>query len=425
MSDDMDLFDATSFENGPPHAFFAMLRARPGLHWIPGRPGREMMPIPAPGESAADMRPVPIEPYQRGFWVVTRYADVEAVSRDHELYSAERGSVVNSDMEPAQLEMFRQQLISMDPPKHTRVRKLVNRGFTPGTMAKLEPRVRAHAHSIVDKIARTGECDFVQSVAAELPLLVIAELLGVPVADRWKLFEWSNALVGAEDPEYGTPEGAQRATMEMFQYAGSLAEKRRLEPQDDIVSTLIHADIEGERLTESEFNMFFFLLVFAGNETTRNAISGGMQALCEFPDQRQRLLAEPGLFASAADEIVRWVSPVMQFRRTATRDTELSGQAIRENDKVVIYYGSANRDERVFPRASHFDVARQPNPHLGFGFGVHYCLGAALARMEIRVMFEELLPRLPDVELAGRVRQLRSNFINGIKSMLVRFTPEG
>jgi len=211
----------------------------------------------------------------------------------------------------------------------------------------------------------------------------------------------------------------------MFQYAGSLAEKRRLEPQDDIVSTLIHADIEGERLTESEFNMFFFLLVFAGNETTRNAISGGMQALCEFPDQRQRLLAEPGLFASAADEIVRWVSPVMQFRRTATRDTELSGQAIRENDKVVIYYGSANRDERVFPRASHFDVARQPNPHLGFGFGVHYCLGAALARMEIRVMFEELLPRLPDVELAGRVRQLRSNFINGIKSMPVRFTPEG
>ena len=424
MSDGVDLFDARSFESGPPHAFFAELRARPGLYWIPGRPGRETMPIPAPGESAADVRPVPVEPYQQGFWVVTRYADVEAVSRDHELYSAERGSVLLADMAPAQLEMFRQQLISMDPPKHTRVRKLVNRGFTPRTMAKLEPHVREHAREIVDRIARKGECDFVKSVAAELPLLVIAELLGVPVADRWKLFEWSNALVGAEDPEYGTPEGAQLATMEMFQYAAWLAEQRRVTPQEDIVSTLIHADIDGERLTESEFNMFFFLLVFAGNETTRNAISGGMQALCEFPEQRARLLAEPELLASAADEIVRWVSPVVQFRRTATRDTELAGQAIRENDKVVVYYGSANRDERMFNRANRFDVARQPNPHLGFGFGVHYCLGASLARTEIRVMFEELLPRLPDIELAGRVTQLRSNFINGIKSMPVRFTPE-
>jgi cholest-4-en-3-one 26-monooxygenase len=308
---------------------------------------------------------------------------------------------------------------------NTRVRKLVNRGFTPRMMTKLEPRVRDHARTIVDKIARKGECDFVTSVAAELPLLVIAELLGVPAADRWKLFEWSNALVGAEDPEYGTPEGAQLATMEMFQYAGWLAEQRRVDPQEDIVSTLIHADLDGERLTESEFNMFFFLLVFAGNETTRNAISGGMQALCEFTDQRARLLAEPGLLGSAADEIVRWVSPVMQFRRTATRDTELSGQAIRENEKVVMYYGSANRDERVFARANRFDVSRQPNPHLGFGFGVHYCLGAALARMETRALFAELLPRLESVELAGQPEWVATTFVGGLKHLPIRYTLAG
>jgi cholest-4-en-3-one 26-monooxygenase len=212
--------------------------------------------------------------------------------------------------------------------------------------------------------------------------------------------------------------------MEMFQYAGWLAEQRRAEPAEDIVSTLVHADVDGEKLGGLDFNMFFFLLVIAGNETTRNAISGGMQALCEFPAQRERLQRDRDLLASAVDEIVRWVSPVMQFRRTATADTELGGQAIRENDKVVMYYGSANRDERVFENAGRFDVARDPNPHLGFGIGVHFCLGASLARMEMRVMFEELFRRMPDLELAGPVARLRSNFINGIKSMPVRFTPE-
>jgi cholest-4-en-3-one 26-monooxygenase len=235
------------------------------------------------------------------------------------------------------------------------------------------------------------------------------------------LFEWSNALVGAEDPEYGTPEGAQLATMEMFQYAAWLAEQRRVAPQEDIVSTLIHADMDGERLTESEFNMFFFLLVFAGNETTRNAISGGMQALCEFPDQRARLLAEPELFSSAADEIVRWVSPVMQFRRTATRDTELSGQAIRENEKVVLYYGSANRDERVFSGANH---RRRPSAPTRTWASARCPLLPGASPRARSASCEELLPRLPDLELAGRVTQLRSNFINGIKSMPVRFTPE-
>jgi cholest-4-en-3-one 26-monooxygenase len=409
--ENVDLFDARTFEAGPPHAFYAALRARPGLHWIPGRPGREILP----GR---------VEPYQEGFFVVTRYDDVVAISRNHELFSSERGSAVNADMPPDELLLFRQQLIHMDPPRHTKVRKLVNRGFTPRMISRLESGVRDHARAIVDKVAPKGECDFVTGIAAELPLLVIAELLGVPIADRWKLFHWSNRLIGAEDPEYGSVVDAQLAVMELFQYAGWLAEQRRADPQDDIVSTLVHADVDGERLGGLDFNMFFFLLVVAGNETTRNAISGGMQALCEFPSERERLLHRPELLDTAVDEIVRWVSPVMQFRRTAQRDTELAGQKIREGEKVVMYYGSANRDERAFENADRFDVARDPNPHLGFGIGVHFCLGASLARMEMRVMFEELFRRLPDIELAGGVSRLRSNFINGIKAMPVRFTPE-
>jgi len=407
----VDLFDAATFEPGLPHAFWARLRAQPGLYWYPGRPGRELMP----GRR---------EPDQQGFWVVTRYEDVVAISRDHELFSSERGSAVIADMPAEELALFRQQLIHMDPPRHTKLRKLVNRGFTPRMIGRLEAGVREHARAIVDKVARKGECDFVTEVAADLPLLVIAELLGVPSADRWKLFHWSNRLIGAEDPDYGSVVDAQLAVMELFQYAGWLAEQRRADPQDDIVSTLLHADVDGEKLGGLDFNMFFFLLVVAGNETTRNAISGGMQALCEFPDERARLLRERELLDGAVDEIVRWVSPVMQFRRTAQRDTALAGQAIRAGEKVVMYYGSANRDERAFRDAGRFDVGRDPNPHLGFGIGVHFCLGASLARMEMRVMFEELLRRLPDLELAAPPRRLRSNFINGIKSMPVRFSAE-
>jgi cholest-4-en-3-one 26-monooxygenase len=408
---DVDLLDPKTFEAEVPHAFYARLRAQPGLHWNPGRPGRELMP----GR---------VEPEQRGFWVVTRYEDVVAVSRDHALFSSERGSCANADMPAEELALFQQQLIHMDPPRHTKLRKLVNRGFTPRMIARLEPRVRDHARAIVDKVARKGECDFVTEISAELPLLVIAELLGVPIADRWKLFHWSNRLIGAEDPEYGSPVDAQLAVMELFQYGTWLADQRRAEAQDDIVSTLVHADVDGEKLGGLEFNMFFFLLVIAGNETTRNAMSGGVQALCEFPKERARLLADRALLDTAVDEMVRWVSPVMQFRRTAQRDTELAGQAIREGDKVVMYYGAANRDERAFADAGRFDVARDPNPHLGFGFGVHFCLGASLARMEMRTMFEELLRRLPDLELAAPPARLRSNFINGIKSLPVRFTPE-
>jgi cholest-4-en-3-one 26-monooxygenase len=408
---DVDLFDPRTFESGVPHEYYAWLREHAPVSWHQGRPGRELFP----GR---------FEPEQRGFWVVTRYEDVVHVSKNHALFSSERGSAVNADMPEIELAMFRQQLIHMDPPRHSKLRNLVNRGFTPRMIGQMEPHVRELASEIIDKLAGRSECDFVTAIAAELPLLVIAELLGVPREDRWKLFTWSNRLIGAEDPDYGSPVDAQLAVMELFQYGAWLADQRRADPKGDIVSTLVHADVDGEKLGGLDFNMFFFLLVIAGNETTRNAISGGMQALCEHPAERALLLARPELLDTAVDEIVRWVTPVMQFRRTATRDLELGGQKIRENDKVVMYYGSANRDPRAFVAPDRFDVRRDPNPHVGFGIGVHFCLGASLAKLEMRIMFEELFRRIPDLELCGPVTRLRSNFINGIKSMPVRFTPE-
>jgi len=404
-----DLFDPATFEAGVPHPYFGWLREHSPVHWHDGRPGRELLP----GRFELD---------QRGFWAVTRHADVVHVSKNHALFSSERGSAVIGDMPEMELAMIRQQLIHMDPPRHSKLRNLVNRGFTPRMIGRMEPQLRELARAIVDKVAPKGECDFVTAVAAELPLLVIAELLGVPREDRWKLFAWSNRLIGADDPDYGNPVDAQVAVMELFQYGAWLGDQRRADPKDDIVSTLVHADVDGEKLGGLDFNMFFFLLVIAGNETTRNAISGGMQALCEHPAERALLIARPELLETAVDEIVRWVTPVMQFRRTATRDLELGGQKIRENDKVVMYYGSANRDPRAFAEPDRFDVSRDPNPHVGFGIGVHYCLGASLAKLEMRIMFEELFRRIPDLELAGPVSRLRSNFINGIKSMPVRFT---
>jgi cholest-4-en-3-one 26-monooxygenase len=265
----------------------------------------------------------------------------------------------------------------------------------------------------------------VRDVAAELPLQVIADLVGVPQEDRHKVFEWSNRLIGMDDPEFAnSPEAGKMAAAELWMYANQLAEERKREPRNDLVTVLMTAEVDGEKLTEVEFDSFFLLLAVAGNETTRNLISGGMLALIEHPEQRRRLLENPNLLNSAVEEMLRWVSPVMHFRRTATRDTEIRGQKIRTGEKVVVYYGSANRDESVFPNPNVFDVGRTPNNHLAFGIGEHFCLGSNLARLEIRAIFEELLRRLPDIELASPVRRLRSNFIAGVKEMPVRFTPE-
>jgi len=404
------LLEPATFARGVPHDLFKRLRDESPVHWNPGRPSRER---------AVGL----VEPEQRGFWVLTRHADVVNVSKNSELFSSERGTAINADMRPEDLLMFQQQMIHMDPPRHTRLRASINDFFKPRTIQKLDRRIRELTREILNAVAARGECDFVTDVSAELPLLVLAELLGVPREDRRLLFDWTNRMMGLDDPDYGNPYDAQAALMELFQYAARMANERKEDPRDDLMSVLVHVRSDGRELDYMEINMMFFLMVIAGNETTRNALSGGLRALCEFPDQRRRLLGDPSLIKTAVEEIVRWHSPVMQFRRTATRDTEIAGQAIAENDKVVIYYGSANRDERAFERADEFDVGRSPNPHVGFGIGNHFCLGANLARAEMRIMLEEILERIPDFELAGPVEQLHSNFIHGIKRMPIRFTP--
>jgi cholest-4-en-3-one 26-monooxygenase len=287
--------------------------------------------------------------------------------------------------------------------------------------------VREIATNIIDSVASRGSCDFVTEVAAELPLQVIAEMVGVPHEERHKIFDWSNRLIGFDDPELTTSmEDGGQAAAQLFMYAHELAAQRRNEPRDDLVSVLVRAEVDGEVLSEPAFDAFFLLLVVAGNETTRNLISGAMQAFMEHPEQRQRLIDDPSQMTIAVEEMLRWVSPVMYFRRTAQRDTEIRGQKIREGEKVVMYYPSGNRDEDVFGNtAGTFDVTRSPNPHIAFGGGGHhFCLGASLARLEIRVMFEELFRRLPDIAPAGPANRLRSNFINGIKHLPVQFAPE-
>jgi cytochrome P450 len=394
-----DLLSPDAFVAGVPHDLFRRLRAEAPVFWHAEANGP-------------------------GYWAVTKYQDVFDVSLNPQVFSSGmRGSLMrdwNEDERP----LIMTQMVNMDAPRHTHYRRLVNLGFTPRMIRRLEPHIRDMTTRIIDAVAARGECDFVTDIAAELPLQVILEMIGVPLEDRHLVFNWSNQMIGFDDPEYQTvPEIGKVAAAEMFMYAGKLAAERRKNPRDDLVTVLVEGEVEGEKLSEQDFNSFFLLLAVAGNETTRNLISGGMLALVEHPEQRARLLANPALIPSAVEEMLRWVSPVMHFRRTATRDTELRGQQIRAGDKVIIWFASANRDEDAFPHADRFDVGRDPNDHLGFGIGPHFCLGANLARLEIRIMFEELLRRLPDIELAGPVERLRSCFINGIKRMPVTFTP--
>jgi cholest-4-en-3-one 26-monooxygenase len=272
-------------------------------------------------------------------------------------------------------------------------------------------------------VIERGECDFVVDVAAELPLQVIAELIGVPNEDRHKLFEWSNRMIGSEDPEYIiSAEEVQTAQIEMFMYANELAAQRRLTPRDDIITALLSAEIDGDQLTEMDFNLFFLLLAVAGNETTRNSIAHGINAFCDYPEQYQKLVDDPSLATPATEEIVRWASPVMYFKRNVTRDTDFHGAQMKAGDKVSIWYISANRDEDVFDDPFTFDITRDPNDHVGFGGGgPHHCLGANLARMEIRVLLEEMARRIPTLERTDGAQPLRSNFIAGIKHMPVKF----
>ena len=402
---DIDLLDRDRFVQGVPHDWLRQLRQEAPVFHHP-------------------------EPDGPGFWVVTRYDDVVHLNREWQTYSSdqERGGVVGLEEPDERAAEYQEQtggaklMLTMDPPPHTRYRKLVNKGFTPRMINALEDHIRERAVRIVDEAIGRKACDFVVDVAAELPLQAIAELLGVPMEDRHKLFDWSNRMIGSEDPEYHvTADDQSNAQVEMFMYAHELAEKRRKEPRPDIVTTLLESEIDGDRLSEMDFNLFFLLLSVAGNETTRNAMSHGMHAFLEHPEQYAKLVDDPSLIGSAIEEILRWATPVMYFRRNATHDAEVGGQQIREGDKVSLWYISANRDEDHFDDPFRFDVERSPNEHVAFGGGgPHFCLGASLARLEMRVLFEELVRRVPRVEATGPAERLRSNFINGLKHMPVR-----
>jgi cytochrome P450 len=362
-------------------------------------------------------------PQGPGFWALTRYDDVMRVSRDPETFHS--APSINIGDIPQEIAEWLGSMINMDAPKHTKLRLIVNRGFTPRQVAKIEENVRQQATEIVDRVVNLGgECDFVSEIAAALPLQIICDMLGIPRSETKRIFELTNTILGLGDPEYvSSLEELMGAGMELFQYGLDLAQDRIDNPRDDITTTLMQAEIEDEngrhKLTPSELGSFFLLLVAAGNETTRNAISHGMLALTNHPDQRAIWTADPGAVSdTAVEEIVRWASPVIHFRRTAAVDTMVGGQEIKAGEKAVMFYNSANRDERAFPDPYKFDVQRTPNEHAGFGAGgPHFCLGANLARREIKLMFEELLRRLPDIEITGEPDYLQSAFIHGIKRM--------
>jgi methyl-branched lipid omega-hydroxylase len=405
--DEVDLSDFEFWLGDRDHreGAFRTLRDTPGLQFFP--------------ETVFEDSPIPPGP---GYWALARHDDVWTVSRNPQLFCSGRGSNI-ADL-PIELIEFFGSMINMDDPKHYRLRSIVAKGFTPKEVARVEQYVKEKAAHVVDRLLEEhpdGECDFVEAVAAPLPLEVICEMMGIPDADVPQVFRWTNVILGAGDPDYvGTYENLMATSLEMYAYAQALGENRLANPTDDLTSVLMHAEVDGERLTTQEFGSFFILLVVAGNETTRNAASHGMKALTDHPDQRKLWWDDfDGHTKTAVEEIVRWASPVIHFRRTATEDTELSGQQIAAGDKVVMWYNSANRDERVYEDPYRFDVTRPLNPvQVGFGAGgPHFCLGANLARRELTVLFDEIRRRVPDLQITGEPAYLQSFFINGIKRL--------
>ena len=416
--DDIDVTDLDVFAERYPTEWFARLRAEAPVYRHPGTVGSD-------GED---------------FWLVSSYEHVTEVHKAGLLYSHQTGPGRDGaggialtdqppDMGPGLM------MVSTDPPVHTRYRKLVNSGFTPRMIRRLETALRDKTNTVLDGVTPLGRCDFVVDVSAELPLLAIAEILGVPAEDRARLFDWSNRMIGGQDSEYGAAGGEPgeeygNVVMEMAIYAHELTEAKRQAPAEDLWTRLADAQVTMEdgssaELTELERDLFFALLVAAGNETTRNAISKGLMAFMEHPDQWDRWIAHPELADTMVDEVLRYTSPVNFFRRTATADTELGGHSIAAGEKVVLWYPSANRDEGEFgPTADDFDIGRTPNHHVAFGAGgPHFCLGASLAKLEIKVMFTELARRLPDIHLTGPAQRLRMNLVDAIKHLPVEFTP--
>jgi linalool 8-monooxygenase len=393
--------DPELHERGEGRALFARLRKEGPVWWTPHPSG--------------------------GFWSVLRYKDIVAVSKNPRVFSSARElgghritNLIDNEVEKG----LEASLITTDPPEHTQYRQVLAPAFTHDRIRAMEASIRARVRAILDGIAPLGGCEFISAVAAELPISVLVELLGAPQEDRLKLFEWSNALIGEDDPDMRCPpDQVARNAKAMGDYALKLWRARLRKPGDDLVSLLVSAEIDGEPMSVPRYFSNFFLLVVAGNETARNTISGAVLALSEYPAEKRRLLDEPSLIPTAAKEILRWVSPIRHVRRTATEDTEIAGQRIARGDKVVIWYQSGNHDEEVFDEPERFDVGRQGAPQLGFGIGQHHCLGWRLGELQLSIVLQELLARFPDLEPAGPVRRMRSNFMNGIKEMPVRFTP--
>lgn len=349
-------------------------------------------------------------------WAVARHAEVLEVSRSPERFCSGEGFRPKTPPNGS--------MISQDDPRHNRQRRLVSKGFTPKQVAGMEAHCRTIVTELLDAVGPLGSCDFVTDVAVPLPMIVIAELLGVRVEDRDRLQAWSDELIKGADGQVTDEVVAQFA--DFCTYITEVIEARRENPKDDLTSILVHATIDGEVGFDLDglINELLLILV-GGNETTRNVISGAMEALCAHPDQRRDLVEDPSLLPVAIEEFLRWVTPIVNFQRTVVADTELAGTALAAGDKLLLLYGSANRDEAVFgPTAERFEIRRDPNPHVAFGFGTHFCLGASLARLEIRVMYEELLRRLPDITVDGPVRRTPSAFIRGIASMPVAYSPE-
>ncbi len=392
----IDLWNPDSFAAGHPHAQYDWLRAHDPVHFQE-------------------------EPGGPGYWALTRFSDVHAVDRDFQAFSSEPTVMIQDPPDPNAFGPYKMMLM-MDPPQHTLFRRLIRQEFTAGSAAGRLPRMRALARRIVDAVIARGECDFVAQVAGEMPSYVIAELMGIPLDDGRELYKWTEAI---HTTAGGTPsQDGALAVFRMFEYGRKVIAEKRARPKDDLATRLLCAEVDGRKLDDVEFLLFFLLLIDAGGDTTRNLLSAGMLALLERPDQFAWLMADlPGRLPSAREELLRWTSPVIYMRRRATRDVELGGRKFREGDKVVMYFGAANRDPEKFAAADRLDLSRSPNEHIAFGTGPHGCLGQHIARIEIDAMLAEVLTRMKDIRLAAPPVWLPSNFISGPQTMKVTFTP--
>ncbi len=395
LPEKIDLSDVGLFAQGTPHDVFRRLRQENPVYWNLQQDGS-------------------------GFWALTRHADVLEVSRDSETFSNERHGIMIYD-ESFETSGRARTMLEMDAPRHTQLRSLVSRGMTSRRVLELEDYARRRFAEGLDRCLERGDCDFVSDVAGQLPLQVISEMMGVPESDRAHLGVLAHRIQGFDDPELGGGGGGENfdAIHEMSSYARELASDRRRRPREDIATAILQAELDGFAMDDAAFAAFFMLLITAGIETTKSSISGGMLALIENPEQWVELVKNPGRLPVAIEEMIRWTTPIQHFRRTATRDTRIAGQRIRENDRVVVWYASANRDESVFEEPFRFDITREPNDHLAFGFGTHFCLGANLARLEMRVVFEALIARDVKIEIRGEVDYMFSSFTNSLKRMPV------